>query len=521
MSTGAGEPSISQRTVFGTIWMILWRILSRFLGLLSTLVLARLLVPADFGIVAMATAFAAGVEGFSQLGLNEALIRRHEEETDLLNTAFTLQLMRCIASALVLAAGAPFAASWFAEPRLTPVLWVLALSLAISGFENIGVVEFRRRMQASEQIVLLLMPRLVQVGVGIAAALILRSYWALPLAALAGRIARVATTYARHPFRPSLSLHRWRELAMFSVWSWAASLVRLIWDRADSFVLGPVVGSRALGVYLLGSELALLPVTELVEPVAGVIFPAIAAVRRRGQNAAEFVPEVVGVILIGVAPLTLAVSASANCIIALLLGAQWSEAVPVVTILAINCAVAPFSYIAATALVASGDVRRDFQVMAIAAVSRCAIIYAASTTHDMRIVATGTVLAVSLEAALFLQQLYRTGRPDFGAIMGTLLRIGLAALSVVVVLLGLRLGWNHDLPSAWSAVLQGGVIAVLTAAVFVAVLAASWWAVGMPSGVETRTLTLLAETLRSRRSAGFIRWASRLEGWVARARSAR
>ncbi len=478
--------------------MVLWRVTTRGLGLVSTLVLARLLAPADFGLVAMATAFAASIEALSQMGLQEALIRERENERSLLDTAFTLQLLRGVLTALLLVAIAPLAAGWFDEPRLAPVIQVMALASLLAGFENIGVVEFRRRIQAREQVVLLLVPRLVQVAVGVGMAVALQSYWALPIALVASRAARVAMTYLRHPYRPRLSLQRWRDLASFSAWSWATSLVRMVWDRIDVFILGPTLGSRALGVYLMGRELALLPITEVVEPAAGILFSAIAAARHQGTHAATRVPEVVAVILVAALPMAIVTSAAANCVVALLLGGQWAEAVPIIAILSGVAVFAPCNFVCAAALVASGAVRRDFYVMVVAAASRCALIYAASTTGDMRVVAAATVVAVVVESAMFLSQLSREGRPDYAAMAGSFARLGVAGLATVALLWASGLGWVQALPSLGEAVLWGGIIALAGGGTFVVSLLAQWRLAGAPRGVETRMLVILADALEAR-----------------------
>lgn len=508
------EPSISQRTLIGTIWMLLWRVFTRALGMVSTLVLAHLLAPADFGLMGMAAAFTAGVDSLSQLGLTDALVRHRDEDPELLDTAFTLELGRSLLSGLVLAVLAPFAAVWFSEPRLMAVLLMLALTTALSGLSNIGVVQFRRRMQTREQVMLNLVPRLAQVTVGVVAAILLRSYWALLFSQLAGRIVRNVMTYTRHPYRPRLSVRRWRELAGFSAWSWAASMARLVWDRVDAFLLGPALGSQALGVYLLGGELALMPVTELVEPAVGVLFPAIAAARHRGVNAATRVPEVIAIILIGVLPMAIGISAAANCVVALLLGAQWAHAVPVVSIVALVAMIAPFSYVTATALVASGDVRRDFNVMLVAAGVRCGVIYAASTTGDTRVVAACMVGAVLVEAGMFLQQLSRVGKPDYHAMRGSFLRLVLAGLICGGALWLSGLGWAQALPGPAEAVLRGAALALLGFGSFGVVLVLSWRFAGRPPGAETRALLVVAETLQTRPQARLRAFGARMQRWT-------
>ena len=89
MSTNvnARSGSISNRTVIGAGWLVAWRMVTRALGLVSTLVLARILVPADFGLVAMATSFSSSVGALSELGISEALVRRQENERGHYDTA--------------------------------------------------------------------------------------------------------------------------------------------------------------------------------------------------------------------------------------------------------------------------------------------------------------------------------------------------------------------------------------------------------------------------------------------------
>ena len=134
----AARGSLTRKTIIGGAWLLLWRIVSRSLGLVSTLVLARLLMPSDFGLVAMATAFSLGVEALSQLGLQEALVRRREQGLDLHHTAFTLQSCRAVTTGFVIASGAPAAAWWFGEPRLVTVLLMLAGLTVLNGAGECG-----------------------------------------------------------------------------------------------------------------------------------------------------------------------------------------------------------------------------------------------------------------------------------------------------------------------------------------------------------------------------------------------
>src|SRR5439155_13336633 len=109
-------------------------------GLLSTLVLARLLVPDDFGLVAIACGFIAAVDALSSIGVQDALIREPVVDRDLYNTAFTMGLIRGAVTAGLIALAAWPVGEFFAEPRLTPVLLALAVGTLAGAFENIGIV---------------------------------------------------------------------------------------------------------------------------------------------------------------------------------------------------------------------------------------------------------------------------------------------------------------------------------------------------------------------------------------------
>ncbi len=104
------DTSIARKTAIGAAWLVGWRLVTRLLGLVSTLALARILVPADFGIVAMATIFSSIVEALSYVGLQDALVRHPGDDRRLFDTAFTLQLLRALAIGMILAVGAPVAA---------------------------------------------------------------------------------------------------------------------------------------------------------------------------------------------------------------------------------------------------------------------------------------------------------------------------------------------------------------------------------------------------------------------------
>ncbi len=496
--------SLARKTVIGTAWLLLWRVVTRSLGLVSTLVLARLLMPADFGLVAMATTFSAGVEALSQLGLQDALVRRREDGFDLHHTAFTLQLGRAVVTALVIAAGAPAAAWWFAEPRLQPVVLVLAGLTALNGLENVGMAEYRRAMRFDAQFKVNLATRLAGFFTTIGCALAWESYWALLAGICVSSVSRVAMSYWMHPFRPRLRLARWRELARFSFWTWLTAAASLVWDRCDPFALGPTFGPAKLGLYLLAFEIALLPVTELVAPASDALFSAFARAQKDGESSVHHAPKVAGIILLGVAPLVLSVSAASGPVIEVLLGAKWAEAWPIAAVLTWLCVFSPYSWICSAALVANGHVQRNFVANVIAsAVKLGTLVTVVSLTSDPVIIGAVTAGCVAAESVMFLALLRGTGavrlRPALGGLARVVVATGLAAAAVKWS----GLGWQAGSGSLGSNLVRGFEVGGISTVVFGLTVLLLWRAAGQADGAERLLMQLAGSRLAGFRVA---RW---------------
>ncbi len=498
----ATEESLTRKTVIGTAWLLLWRVMTRSLGFVSTLVLARLLVPADFGLVAMATTFSAGIEALSQLGLQDALVRRREEGFDLHHTAFTLQLGRATATGIVIAAGAPTAAWWFSEPRLLPVILVLAGLTVLNGLENVGMAEYRRAMRFDAQFKVNLATRLTGFFTTIGCAVVWQSYWALMAGICVSSAMRVVMSYWMHPFRPRLQLLRWRQLAHFSFWTWATAAASLVWDRCDPFVLGPTFGPAKLGLYLLAMEIALLPVSELIAPAADALFSAFARAQKDGGSSLHHAPEAAGIILLAVAPLVLSVSAASGPVVEVMLGTKWVEAWPIVAVLAWTCMFSPYSFICSAALVANGHVRWNFLANVAASVVKLAtLLVTVSLTSNPVIIGAVTAGCVAAESVMFLLLLRGTGAVHLQPALGGLGRVVAATGLAAGAVWWSDLGWGAGVGLLGQNLVRGFVVGGIGTGVFGLAVLLLWQVTGQPKGPERRLIQLLGSWLEGSRAA--------------------
>lgn len=464
-----------------------WRFGMRILGLASTLVLVRLLAPADFGLIALASGFMQSVDGLMSLGTEEAVIREAAPDRAVYDTAFTLTALRgLIASVLVAVAAFP-AAEFFGDPRLGPVLLVVALLPLLDGLSNIGAVDFRRNMTFHKEFALMVLPKLGGILVAILAAFLLRSYVAMLCGMLVNRSLRMAMTYVMHPFRPRFSLIAWRALVGYSVWTWLLSLATLLRDRSDSLFLGRMAGTATLGFYSVGAEIAALPMTELIEPLGRASFSGFAAARHEGGAAGEIFLRLIGLSALLALPVGLGLSAVAAPLTRLALGPGWEQAVPVLQVLAVAGTMLVFGHLSQHLLSAHALLGRLVGIVLAGAALRVVLLLALIPGFGATGAAMAAAIAIGVEQGLMIATALRRFGIGFRGLLAQVWRPVLATGAMGVVLWGFGLGWAPG---------DGLVVGVVVGAgVFVVGLLGAWLLAGRPAGAEADLLGLVRPRL--------------------------
>lgn len=479
--------SLIARTARGAGWVMAWRFGMRILGLASTLVLVRLLAPADFGLIALASGFMQSVDGLMSLGTEEAVIREAAPDRAVYDTAFTLTALRgLIASVLVAVAAFP-AAEFFGDPRLGPVLLVVALLPLLDGLSNIGAVDFRRNMTFHKEFALMVLPKLGGILVAILAAFLLRSYVAMLCGMLVNRSLRMAMTYVMHPFRPRFSLIAWRALVEYSVWTWLLSLATLLRDRSDSLFLGRMAGTATLGFYSVGAEIAALPMTELIEPLGRASFSGFAAARHEGGAAGEIFLRLIGLSALLALPVGLGLSAVAAPLTRLALGPGWEQAVPVLQVLAVAGTMLVFGHLSQHLLSAHALLGRLVGIVLAGAALRVVLLLALIPGFGATGAAMAAAIAIGVEQGLMIATALRRFGIGFRGLLAQVWRPVLATGAMGVVLWGFGLGWAPG---------DGLVVGVVVGAgVFVVGLLGAWLLAGRPAGAEADLLGLVRPRL--------------------------
>jgi O-antigen/teichoic acid export membrane protein len=492
---------ILRRTAKGAGWIVGWRMATRALGLCSTLILARLLLPADFGLVALATAFITSIDALSVLGVDDALIRIENPRRALYDTAFTINLIRGVATAtLLLILGGPIGA-FFNDPRLANVLFALAAGSVISGGHNIGTIDFRREIVFHKEFKLFVIPRLVSVATTVTCAIVFRSYWALVAGILTGRVLLAGYSYVLHPFRPRLTLSAWHELAGISFWTWLLSIVGLIRDRTDSFFIGYALDARAVGMFSVATEIASLPSTELVIPLGTATFAGFAAARHAGASSGDTYLRVIGVVSSLTLPAGIGISLLADPVVRLALGPNWLQAIPVIEVAAVLGSLTVFGIISSSLFNAHAFLSVLFRVSLASMALRVALLAWLVPAHGIMGATAASGLGMVFEYSTYVVLTCRRFALSAPRFLARIWRSALATAVMAGGLVAMRLGWvpHPGTPAEQMIRLAEGSLA--GAAIYTATLVALWAASGRPNGPETDLLGFAASLIRKFRPA--------------------
>lgn len=288
MTSGGTEPGAKpgrEKAVRGTAVTLVGQVVGAAIRLANTLALSRLLVPEDFGVMALVNVFAQGLYMFSDLGLGPAIVQQPDgEKPRFLHTAFTLQLVR---GAFLLAGTAALAfpvAALYDVPALRWLVPVSGLVAMIEAFTSTKVWTENRHLRLARLTAIDLTSYFVGTASAIACAYATRSVIAIPFGGLVGSVTRVSLSHLALPgVGPGLA---WdpvarRDLVTFGRWIFVSTALAFVSLQIDRLVLGKLVPPATLGIYSIAVGLAAIPRDVLQLLSSRIVFPMFAELLRR------------------------------------------------------------------------------------------------------------------------------------------------------------------------------------------------------------------------------------------------
>jgi PST family polysaccharide transporter len=357
--------------VRGIGWSILRTLGSRGMSTVVFIVLARLLDPTAFGLVALGSVFVALMQVFVDQGFSQALIQRHDLEAAHLHSAFWASLATGALAAGVGIAGADFVSQLLGEPRLAPVLRVLSLGLLLSGISSIPEAILTRRLAFRSLAIRKLLATAAGGVAGVVAAIAGLGVWSLVTQILVQGAVGAVVLWTTVSWRPRLRFsprHFW-EIFSFGLNVVLVTLLNFLNRRADDLLIGAFLGARALGVYSIAYRLLLLLTDVLTRTIDAVAFPLFARVQTQPERMTRGYLMATQVSTTVAAPVFLAMAALAPDVIPLAFGAQWQAATTVMQILSFIGVLHSSLFFNNTVLLAAGHARRVVGLTAVNAFS--------------------------------------------------------------------------------------------------------------------------------------------------------
>ncbi len=304
----------------------------------ATVVLARLLTPADFGLVAMVSAVTGFGQAFADLGLSEATIQRKEISHDQVSALFWINVAIGLGLMLVAMTLAPVLARFYRDPRIVNITLLMSLTFLIGGLRVQPDAILKRQMRFSSLAIRDVASYALAVPVAITMAWRGASYWALVALPLMLSFAQMALSWLMVKWRPGLPRRDAEVGSMIAFGGNVAASYFIVYlsRSADNVLIGRHLGAGPVGLYSRAYNLLMLPVRQLSAPAGSVAIPAFSRTQDDPERFARYYLRTVNLVLWISAPVFGFLFVAAQPVIVLVLGNQWREAAPVFQILAIS-----------------------------------------------------------------------------------------------------------------------------------------------------------------------------------------
>ena len=333
--------SLKARVARSMFWLAWSRGVMQVLFFATTLLVARILMPADYGVMALASVWTEAVGTVADMGLGLAIIQFRDLDRREIDTCFWITMTLATIGWAVLSLSAPMIADWFGVQRLAQVLPVLALVLPLTSCRVVSDSLLRKRLALDRVSQAEVLGGLVALPVMLGCALGGLGVWTLVVGAILAPTVRSVATVVFAPWRPGFRLggKRAKEMLHFSLATFGATLLFGLRERADQLIVGKLTDQVVLGIYAMAKQLACLPgskistvVNSLASPIMAELQTDVDAMRAAFYRAVRLTAAIT-------LPTSAGMALVANEMVAALLGPKWLPSAPLLRLLCLYAAV--------------------------------------------------------------------------------------------------------------------------------------------------------------------------------------
>ncbi|MFC1761262.1 lipopolysaccharide biosynthesis protein [Planctomycetota bacterium] len=348
--------SLKSKTIHGLGWSFLERIGQQGIQFIIGIILARLLLPEQFGLITMLTIFMAIAQTFINSGFGQALIQK--KDTTLVDecSIFYFNILVGFLAAGLLCLVAPWIAAFYKQPILTPLTRVLSLNLIINAFGLVQTTLLTRNLDFKTQLKVSVIATALSGTIGVTLALNGFGVWSLVAQSLSANFFRTALLWLFHHWRPAWAFSYASLRIMFAFGSklLCARLVATIFDNMYLIVIGKMFSAVDLGFYSRAKGIQQLPVMNISATVGRVTFPVFSSVQDDKARLKRGVRKALMTLVMVNFPLMIGLAIVARPLVLVLLTDKWLPCVPYLQLLCVVGMLYPLHAINVNVLLAQG-----------------------------------------------------------------------------------------------------------------------------------------------------------------------
>lgn len=321
----------------GISWMGALRIVTRGLALVKIAILARLLLPVQFGIYGIATLVLGFLEMLTETGINIFLVQQKNQIDEYINSAWVVSIIRGILIGILIFIFAPFIANFFNNSNATYILYLVSAVPVIRGFINPACIKYQKNLEFNKQFKYDSVIFLTDAFFAILLGIITKSENSLVYAMIISTSLEVVMSFIYFKPTPKFIFQKEKTLKVVNRGKWitGAGIANYLFQNIDDVVLGRVMGTASLGIYQQAYKISTLPVSEVGEIFNKVTFPIYVNLKDDKIRLKNAFLKTLLIICILVIPFGYIVFKFPIEIIKFILGNNWISAALVLQILAI------------------------------------------------------------------------------------------------------------------------------------------------------------------------------------------
>lgn len=319
-----------KRVISSLFWKMSENLSTQGLNLVVSVILARLLSPSDYGIIGLITVYINVSNIIITGGFNNALIRKKSIDDTDLSTVFYIYMVTALVLYGILFAIAPFVASFYEKPILSPILRILGLNLFPGAINSIQQAVVARSLRFKTYFYRSLVALIVSSVVALTMAYLGYGVWSLVALQIVSAVVRTAFLWFTVKWRPKLlfSLEKAKDLFSYGYKLLISNLITTVYNNVYSLIIGKVYDTETLGYYTKGNQYPSLVMTSVDGTISSVMLPTLSSMQDDKEKLKKTMRQAIGSSSFLLCPMMLGLTVVAKPLVIILLGEKWLPAVP-------------------------------------------------------------------------------------------------------------------------------------------------------------------------------------------------